>query len=91
MAAPWESFQVVDPPAGGCFFGLLVSIEGEDVELAWARRFGEDPLAVLSLGSVCCLRSEEGLEDVEAVRRPGDEDQCISLDGSTDVSSTDAR
>ena len=63
----------VDPPefdqaiggevtTGGGFLGLVVS------------EAGELPRFCLSLGSVCCRRSEEGLDEVDAVRRPRDGD-----------------
>ena len=66
---------------GGGFLGLVVSEAGE------LTRF------CLSFGSVCCRRSEEGLDEVDAVSRPGDEDQLVSSRESRAVgdSSRDAR
>jgi hypothetical protein len=62
IAVPCELFQ----DAGGCFLGLFVS-GGAGLEAVG-----------LSFGRVCCLRREAGLEEGEAVRRPGDEDQWVS-------------
>lgn len=68
----------VDPPEfdqaiggeltlGGGFLGLVVS------------EAGGFPRFCLSLGNVFCRRSEAGLDEVDAVSRPGDEDQLVSL------------
>ena len=67
-ADPPEFDQVIGGEAtGGGFLGLVVS------------EAGELPRFCLSLGSVCCRRSEAGLDEVDAVRRPGDEDQLVSF------------
>ena len=71
--------ETADPPefdqaiggeltTGGCFLGLVVSEEGGL------------PMFCLSLGKVFCRRSEAGLDEVDAVSRPGDEDQLVSLE-----------
>ena len=68
-ADPPEFDQVIggELTLGGGFLGLVVSEEGL-------------PMFCLSLGSVFCRRSEAGLDEVDAVSRPGDEDQLVSLE-----------
>jgi len=68
MADPPEFDQAIggEVTLGGGFLGLVVS------------EAGELPRFCLSLGSVFCRRSEAGLDEVDAVSRPGDGDQLVS-------------
>jgi hypothetical protein len=71
--------ETADPPeldqaiggelTGGGFLGLVVSEEE-----GWL------PMSRLSLGRVFCRRREAGLDEVDAVSRPGDEDQLVSFE-----------
>lgn len=80
-AVPCDAHDVGRLPLPGALRGLAMVSPGIDI--------GADPdpgSGFLSLGRVFCRLRDDGLEEMEAVRRPGEEDQRVrpGLGGSSE-------